>query len=338
MPDREPRRPRFATGPIVGVLAALTLVLGVLVTSGVLDVTDGRDEAASPQEYAAIALEHMRDGIHADDSLYADVRARVEREVATAEAYADTYSSLTRAGQELGGEHTSFTRPAAAATAFGESETSTKNFGVVPTVRTDGGITTVTLPSFASPNPEIRQEYVDRGARAIADAVPATTRGWVIDLRSNNGGNMWPMLGAVSSLLDEGPVLSLDGRGGSEVATVRGGVAALDDTVLARSTVERFDTDLPVAVVIGSRTVSAGEAVAIAFIGQEGVRVFGQPSYGFSTANEARTLPDGAVLNLTTAVDVDRTGQRYGGPIQPDEVVDDELLPAAVSDWLLAAS
>lgn len=65
--------------------------------------------------------------------------------------------------------------------------------------------------------------------------------------------------------------------------------------------------------------------------------MFGQPSYGFSTANEARTLPDGAVLNLTTAVDVDRTGQRYGGPIQPDEVVDDELLPAAVSDWFLAA-
>lgn len=190
MPDREPRRPRFATGPIVGVLAALTLVLGVLITSGALDVTDGRDEVASLQEYAAIALEHMRDGIHADESLYADVRARVEREVATAEAYADTYSSLTRAGQELGGEHTSFTRPAAAATAFGESETSTKNFGVVPTVRTDGGITTVTVPSFASPNAEITQEYVDRGARAIADAVQATTRGWVIDLRSNDGGNI----------------------------------------------------------------------------------------------------------------------------------------------------
>jgi len=337
MSDRVPRRPRVATSLIVGVLAVVALVLGGLHFSGAFDDARGGDEAASPQEYAAIALDHMRDGIHADPTRYDEVRSRVEREVVAAESYEDTYLSLTRAGEELGGEHTYFIRPVAAASMFGDSETSTRNFGVVPTVRTSDGTTTVTVPSFGSPNPEIRQEYVDRGAQAIVDAAPATTRGWVVDLRSNNGGAIWPMLAAVSSLLDEGPVLAFEGRNSSEQATVQGGAAALDGTVLAESTVERFETDLPVAVVIGQRTVSAGEAVAIAFVGQEGVRVFGQPSYGFTSANEARTLSDGAVLNLTTAFDADRSGRLYKGPIQPDEVVDDEQLPDAIFDWLTVA-
>jgi carboxyl-terminal processing protease len=37
------------------------------------------------------------------------------------------------------------------------------------------------------------------------------------------------------------------------------------------------------------------------------------------------TLPDGAMILLTTAVEADRTGKRYGQKLTPDEVI-----PAAV--------
>lgn len=337
MSDRESRRPRVAMALILGIVAVVAIALGGVFYAGVLDRSKERNEAVSPQEYVAIGLDHMRDGIRAEPGIYDEVRSRVMREVADAEVYEDTYPFLIRAGQELGGEHTSFFPPDAAATTFGDSETSTKDFGIVPTVRTIDGISTVTVPSISSPNPDIRQEYVDMGARAIADAAPSTTRGWVIDLRSNSGGNVWPMLAAVSSLLDEGPVLSLEGRSRTEIATVSGGAAALDGTVLAQSPAERVETDLPVAVAIGERTASSGEAVAIAFIGQDNVRVFGQPSYGFTTGNEARTLSDGAVLNLTTSIDADRTGRRYEGPIRPDELASDEQLAPAAAAWLAAA-
>jgi carboxyl-terminal processing protease len=333
MSDRESRGRRVATGPAIGVLAVLALVLGVLLASGEAENARERDGAVSPQEYASIALEHMRDGIRADARRYDEVRGRVEREVENAKTAADTYSSLARAAEELGGSHTSFYNPARAAASIGDSETSTTDAGVVPTVRTVDGITTVVLPTFASPNSDARQVYVDRGARAIAEAAAVTTRGWVVDLRGNGGGDMWPMIAAVASLLDEGPVLSFEGRDGSQIVTMDGGAGALDGTVLAQSTVEGIETDLPVAVVIGPRTGSSGEAVAIAFIGQERVRVFGQPSYGFSSANEARTLPDGAVINLTVAVDTDRTGRRYGGPIQPDEFVEDQQLAVTLDAW-----
>jgi carboxyl-terminal processing protease len=80
-------------------------------------------------------------------------------------------------------------------------------------------------------------------------------------------------------------------------------------------------------------TGSSGEAAAIAFVGQEGVRSFGQPTYGFSTVNQPITLIDGAVVNLTVAVDADRSGKRYGVPVEPDVVVDDAGITAAVDAW-----
>jgi C-terminal processing protease CtpA/Prc len=81
-----------------------------------------------------------------------------------------------------------------------------------------------------------------------------------------------------------------------------------------------------VAVLTGPRTASSGEAVTISFIGRPRTRSFGLPTAGLSTANATMTLPDGAMILLTTAVEADRTGKRYGEKLAPDEV-----LPAAAS-------
>ncbi|MFL5488934.1 MAG: peptidase S41, partial [Gemmatimonadaceae bacterium] len=40
-----------------------------------------------------------------------------------------------------------------------------------------------------------------------------------------------------------------------------------------------------------------------------------------------KALPDGAMIMLTTAVEADRTGQRYGEKLSPDE-----LIPARATD------
>jgi hypothetical protein len=61
------------------------------------------------------------------------------------------------------------------------------------------------------------------------------------------------------------------------------------------------------------------------------------------TANDATSLPDGAMVCLTIALGADRTGQAYEGPIVPDQLVSadwaqygrvgDPVLQAA-SAWL----
>lgn len=56
-------------------------------------------------------------------------------------------------------------------------------------------------------------------------------------------------------------------------------------------------------------------------------------------------MSDGAVINLTTSVYADRTGQTYGDRIYPDELIDDvrqytflmdEAIPQPAIDWLMS--
>ena len=56
----------------------------------------------------------------------------------------------------------------------------------------------------------------------------------------------------------------------------------------------------PLAVVVGSRTSSAGEMLLVALLGEARVQTFGQTSHGLSTANATYPLADGSTLVLTT--------------------------------------
>jgi C-terminal processing protease CtpA/Prc len=66
----------------------------------------------------------------------------------------------------------------------------------------------------------------------------------------------------------------------------------------------------------------SGEAVAVAFHGRPRTRFFGQPTAGLADSNSTLRLPDGAIMNVMSAVDVDRNGQRFGEKVMPDETID----------------
>lgn len=98
----------------------------------------------------------------------------------------------------------------------------------------------------------------------------------------------------------------------------------------------------PVAILTGPDTASAGEGVVVAFKGRPHSRQFGRPTFGVSTSPDGYDLGHGAILYVTIARQMDRTGRTYDGPIQPDEVIrdsgDDPRLMAAASRWILIAS
>jgi len=92
---------------------------------------------------------------------------------------------------------------------------------------------------------------------------------------------------------------------------------------------------------IDSKTASSGEMTAISFIGLPNVKVFGQPSAGYVTANATIHLSDGTQLNLATSNVADRTHKIYSDKIIPDVIVNiqtdstiDETLGAS-KKWLL---
>ena len=168
--------------------------------------------------------------------------------------------------------------------------------------------------------------------------------GWVVDLRGNSGGNMWPML------LGMGPLLG-DAKGADPVGmflladkrqpwAYREGAVWLDGKSVVGSRHTQYtlrNPGAPVAVLFGPRTASSGEASVLAFRGRAASRSFGQPSAGYSTANTPQRLPDGSLLLLTGSVIADRNGVGDGNRLQPDVIVaEGQDATTAAQAWLLA--
>jgi C-terminal processing protease CtpA/Prc len=155
------------------------------------------------------------------------------------------------------------------------------------------------------------------------------TCGWVVDLRTNTGGNMWPMLSGLSAFLGDGTVGYFTGNDDQDVPwVVEDGSAKLDTMILA--SVDDVDVALsssPVAVLIGPRTGSSGEALAIAFRGRNHTQHFGQPTAGATSSPTRIRLEDGAVIGFAEVFFADRNRIIYRGPVEPDVLIESSLSP-----------
>lgn len=170
---------------------------------------------------------------------------------------------------------------------------------------------------------------------ALNEALRHDACGLIIDVAGNHGGNMWPMMGGIAPLYDEGTLETFERRDGTRNAiNVAEGVLRTNDKVspdvpglpaVARE--PRF-----IAVVIGGRTASSGEILALGFRYQDNVRLFGTSTRGATTSNSTIPLSNGALLALTTSRILDRKGIVQEGPLFPDEPTHDSLGAAAA--WL----
>ncbi|HEY2825172.1 MAG TPA: S41 family peptidase [Gemmatimonadales bacterium] len=180
--------------------------------------------------------------------------------------------------------------------------------------------------------------------RAVQRLDQAGACGWVVDLRGNDGSNMWPMLAGI------GPVLG-DGVAGGFVAPhnerstwsyAQGAARAPGGATvdLGDSAYHLQHADPPVAVLTDSLTANSGEALAISFRGRPRSRSFGAATAGRSSTTGLFALPDSALIALTTQIDADRTGKQYGDRVQPDEKVraggarGPDAVLAAAQRWL----
>jgi C-terminal processing protease CtpA/Prc len=182
----------------------------------------------------------------------------------------------------------------------------------------------IDMRGFRGTDPESMLAYVRALREGIADAEAGRTCGYIVDLRRNPGGNMWPALLGVQPLLGTGVVGGFRTRDGSEAWwRLEPDRASAADVVAiaARKPLPRSDTAAarPVAVLLGTETASAGEAVAIAFRERPATRFFGWHTAGLTTANATFKLSDQAALVLAVAEMIDRRGNAYSRYVSPDE-------------------
>src|SRR3984957_19844576 len=214
----------------------------------------------------------------------------------------------------------------------------------------------VVLPRCSAKDNDGILLYAADVRRILTDISAQNPKGWIVDLRGNTGGNMWPMLTGIGPVLGDGPAGSFvaadgnvtwfyqDGKTGTRNP---GGVETVSLT-LDEEPALRTPTQAPVAVLVDSSTASSAEAITIAFHGRPDTRFFGTHTAGKSTAVQPFKLDDGAELYLTTAIDADRSGKSYPDGFTPDQIVsvsgssvpqesNDPVIQAAQS-WLAAGT
>jgi len=182
-----------------------------------------------------------------------------------------------------------------------------------------GRIGYVALPGVDEP---FADQYQAAGAEVMRTLQAGHPDGWILDLRSDGGGDVWPMLAAIQPLLGSGVIGSFVSPPeppsvvrSTPTELTQGGQVSIRIPVAAQ---QGASTD-PVVVLTGPTTGSAAEFAAIVFRGRPCTTSMGSATDGVPTGNEVIQLSDGATLILTTAFEADRTGHVYpDAPIKPD--------------------
>jgi C-terminal processing protease CtpA/Prc len=249
---------------------------------------------------------------------------------------AATYPAIRSAIALLGDGHSSFRTPTGSVISAPNRSCFAPTAGT-PTFPTTIGYVKVT--GFSGGGAEATA-FANAIQRTIMSADRDDLIGWIVDVRGNLGGNMWPMVAGVGPVLGEGVAgYFIDPTGAESMWEYRDGASWDNGVVQQRVDAPyRLRRDRPrVAVLTDAAIASSGEATVIAFRGRPDTRSFGTPTCGLSTAIENYAMSDRAFLNLAISVMADRARTKYGYSVVADEFVLDpaQVVERAVA-WLQA--
>jgi carboxyl-terminal processing protease len=263
---------------------------------------------------------------------WSTLRSRVLDKASGAKSIQDIYPAITVALAGLGDYHSSYVGTSAI---------------LYSPIKNCAGFTTPNAPQDGIGYVKVNGFFkigseADQFAASLQDTIKsqdnANLFGWVIDLRGNNGGNLWPMLAGLGPILGEGVCgyyVSPDGN--TEPWEYKNGNGIDGNSVYASvpSPYSLIKPNPKVAVLVNQVTSNIGEALAIAFIGRANTKLFGQPTCGITTASDIFPLSDGATLQLATDVMADRNKKGYGDSVTPDVTItyNTDIFPQAVQ-WL----
>ncbi|WP_353145692.1 S41 family peptidase [Chryseobacterium sp.] len=197
----------------------------------------------------------------------------------------------------------------------------------------------IMVPAFSSLNKEVGGSFAQKIQGMIKKLdTENMIKGWIVDLRTNTGGNMYPMIAGLGPLIGEGKLgYFTDGKKQSPWSYKKGksGMITLQNPYSIKQ------QNAKIAVLIGPMTASSGEATTISFIGKPNVKTFGQSSAGYTTANQQFTLSDGRNLLLASSYEMDRNQKEYKDkiepdvPVQPSDQKDIDQGIQAASQWIM---
>lgn len=293
----------------------LTLLLAALSSCSLFD------NQGTPNGYVkhCVRLLDSR-ALYADSPEWSAKKAEILAAAKDFTSMDEAHEAVREAAKVAGGKHSSLTEPVRDTSSYEEAAPEVKLLGQ--------NILHIVLPAHmgVKVSDSLFVYTVLNFLREHADA-----RGVVLDLRDNRGGNMYPMIAAVSPLIPDGDVLRFKSR-------TRTSPVPLDYVTRSQGLSQdgfKFPASTPVAILTNDWTASSGEATLLCFRGLDNVRTFGIPTAGYASGNTPYPLADGYSLVITESCDEARTGEVFcDDPIAPD-VRTETPLEDAVS-WISA--
>ncbi|CAM3681191.1 S41 family peptidase [Sphingobacterium prati] len=172
----------------------------------------------------------------------------------------------------------------------------------------------------------------------INDINSVEIKGWIIDLRLNTGGNMYPILLGLKEFIGNNLRFGGFRDAGNKPSgdwEIKAGKLLIDGNRLDRKTALTYPiaNDVPLVILTSCYTASAGEMAAISFIGRNNTFIVGEKTANYTTAVLGFKINDYAGINLSTDYVVDRNLKVYKSYISPDvEVVGGDNLTALKKD------
>jgi hypothetical protein len=278
------------------------------------------------------ALTFMKKSYYRRDEVnWPDFEARAHQQLMAAGNCEDAYASISWCFKQLNERHSFVMAPDKAARYAGDDEglapepALSELVGEIHGEWLQDSIAYLTVPWVNTDDSLICEQIADSLQTVIArlDARGGISR-WIIDVRKNSGGNIWPMLTGIGPLLGDG-VCGYFVSGDQRVPIAyRGGSAIQGRHVRCRVSNQGYQTQRAqksIVVLTGRRTVSAGEIVALAFKGKAQTLLIGEPTAGLTTANATYSLSDRSMLVLTICQEADYTGRICEGSIVPDKFI-----------------
>lgn len=286
--------------------------------------SDDIDPAAREREaraYLSQVLSIMRNNaVTRNDVDWGSLETEVNQLAVNAQSIRDTYPAITRALELINTNHSFLADASGNIITYPSTlrcneqvEFNTPDIDDIGYVKVDG---------FSSGDANDADLFAINVQNQIREQDNERVNAWIVDLRDNTGGNMWPMIAGLGPLF-EGIILGhfIDPDENIQAWGYQNGSSFLaGNPIITINQPYTLINPLPkIAVLSSQRVGSSGEATLIAFKKQFNVRFFGNNSCGLSTANSNFALSDGSALVLTTSIMADRDQVKYGGPVLVDQ-------------------
>lgn len=280
----------------------------------------------SIQQYVSKALDIMKHkSVNKSKVNWEELSRTTLEDASHARTVKETYPVLIKALQSLGDSHSRF-YPAEEVRQYTLGYKATgQEFPVIESKLLENKYAYISLPGIGSFNKDDWNLYINNFYAKVNELQKQKPKGWIVDLRDNYGGMLYPMYAAAAPFFDRKNIVGTkDAEGTIEYFNYRDGKfyegpTATQSFQLKEKQPQQIKT--PVAILVNKVTGSSAEFITAAFAGQKNVKLIGVNTQGLTSGNQEYKLSDGSFLVLTIGNIVDRTGKEYriiGEGIAPD--------------------